>query len=88
MQFKRGLHNQRYGISFNRTNEHEAFDAGLRQFLITVYNYLGSGLTLNSLVAYAAAESGLYTSLVKMPLLFWVVVMLLWPVAPPAGGVT
>jgi FtsH-binding integral membrane protein len=50
-------------------------DVGLRQFLINVYNYMASGLVLTGLVAYAAAESGLYASLIKTPLLFWVVVL-------------
>jgi FtsH-binding integral membrane protein len=50
-------------------------DVGLRQFLLSVYNYMASGLALTGLVAYAAAESGLYASLIKTPLLFWVVVL-------------
>ena len=50
-------------------------DAGLRQFLLSVYNYMASGLALTGLVAYAAAETGLYASLVKTPLLLWVVVL-------------
>lgn len=50
-------------------------DVGLRQFLISVYNYMASGLTLTGLVAYGAAESGLYASLVQTPLLFWVVIL-------------
>ena len=54
-------------------------DIGLRRFLLSVYNYMGLGLALTGLVAYGAAESGLYASLVKTPVLFWVVVL-----APPA----
>jgi FtsH-binding integral membrane protein len=50
-------------------------DAGLRKFLLSVYNYMASGLALTGLVAYAAAETGLYASLVKTPLLFWGVVL-------------
>ncbi len=50
-------------------------DAGLRQFLLSVYNYMASGLALTGLVAYAAAETGFYASLVKTPLLFWGVVL-------------
>ena len=46
-------------------------DASLRQFLFSVYNYMGSGLVLTGLVAYGAAETGLYASLIKTPLLFW-----------------
>ena len=50
-------------------------DAGLRQFLLSVYNYMGSGLVLTGLVAYGAAETGLYASLVQTPILFWGVVL-------------
>src|SRR5258705_13791377 len=37
-------------------------DAGLRQFMISVYNYMASGLALTGIVAYGAAETGLYAS--------------------------
>jgi FtsH-binding integral membrane protein len=47
----------------------------LRQFLLSVYNYMGSGLVLTGLVAYGAAETGLYASLVQIPVLFWGVVL-------------
>ena len=50
-------------------------DIGLRQFLLSVYNYMGWGLALTGLVAYVAAKSGLYASLVKTPVLFWIVVL-------------
>ncbi len=50
-------------------------DVGLRRFLLGVYNYMASGLVLTGLVAYAAAQTGLYSALVKTPLLFWVVVL-------------
>jgi FtsH-binding integral membrane protein len=50
-------------------------DVGLRQFLLSVYNYMASGLALTGLVAYGAAESGLYASLVQTPVLFWVVIL-------------
>lgn len=50
-------------------------DVGLRQFLLSVYNYMASGLALTGLVAYVAAETGLYALLVKTPLLFWGVVL-------------
>lgn len=48
-----------------------AIDAGLRQFMISVYNYMASGLALTGIVAYAAAETGLYASLSDTPMLFW-----------------
>ena len=57
------------------TSSRAEIDAGLRQFLLSVYNYMASGLALTGLVAYGAAETGLYASLVKTPLLFWGVVL-------------
>src|SRR5260370_6020582 len=50
-------------------------DTGLRQFLLSVYNYMGAGLVLTGVVAYGAAETGLYASLVQTPILFWVIVL-------------
>jgi FtsH-binding integral membrane protein len=50
-------------------------DAGLRQFLLSVYNYMALGLALTGLIAYAAAESGLYTSLAQIPLLLWGIIL-------------
>lgn len=57
------------------TTAHAAIDAGLRQFLINVYTYMASGLALTGVVAYVAAESGLYASLHAIPVLFWGVVL-------------
>jgi uncharacterized protein len=48
-----------------------AIDAGLWQFMISVYNYMASGLALTGIVAYGAAETGLYASLIDTPMLFW-----------------
>jgi uncharacterized protein len=50
-------------------------DIGLRQFMISVYNYMASGLALTGVVAYGAAETGLYASLTNTPLLFWSVAL-------------
>ena len=52
-----------------------AIDAGLRQFMISVYNYMASGLALTGIVAYGAAETGVYASLINTPMLFWVVTL-------------
>jgi FtsH-binding integral membrane protein len=38
-------------------------DTGLRQYMLRVYNYMGAGLALTGLVAYAAAASGIYASI-------------------------
>jgi FtsH-binding integral membrane protein len=53
------------------TMSQAAIDAGLRQFMISVYNYMASGLALTGIVAYGAAETGLYASLIDTPMLFW-----------------
>jgi len=39
--------------------------------MISVYNYMASGLALTGIVAYGAAETGLYASLIDTPMLFW-----------------
>jgi FtsH-binding integral membrane protein len=66
-------------ISFSQplstTASRAEIDVGMRQFLIRVYNYMASGLALTGLVAYGAAESGLYAWLVQTPLLFWALIL-------------
>ncbi len=49
-------------------------DAGLRSYMMRVYNYMAGGLAITGVVAYAAAASGLYAALVHTPILFWIVV--------------
>ena len=49
-------------------------DVGLRQYMLRVYNYMGAGLALTGLVAYAAAASGLYQAIYRTPLM-WVVML-------------
>lgn len=49
-----------------------AIDAGLRQYMLRVYNYMAGGLALTGVVAYAAAAGGLYQAIFGTPL-YWVV---------------
>ncbi|HTS94514.1 MAG TPA: Bax inhibitor-1/YccA family protein [Stellaceae bacterium] len=49
-------------------------DAGLRQFMLRVYNYMGAALVLTGLVAYGAAASGIYLTIARSPLI-WVVML-------------
>ena len=49
-----------------------AIDAGLRQYMLRVYNYMAGGLVLTGAVAYAAAAGGLYQAIFGTPL-YWVV---------------
>jgi uncharacterized protein len=51
-----------------------AVDAGLRGYMLSVYNYMAGGLALTGAVAYFAAASGFYASVVGTPL-FWVVLL-------------
>jgi FtsH-binding integral membrane protein len=39
--------------------ESVAFDAGLRSHMLSVYNYMASGVLLTGIVAYAAAATGI-----------------------------
>lgn len=49
-------------------------DLGLRQYMLRVYNYMGGGLALTGLVAYAGAATGFYASVAQTPL-FWIVLL-------------
>lgn len=49
-----------------------AADAGLRRYLIQVYNYMAGGLVVTGVAAYVGAASGFYASLVGTPW-YWVV---------------
>jgi FtsH-binding integral membrane protein len=53
-------------------------DTGLRQYMLRVYNYMGAGLALTGLVAYAAAASGIYASIAHTWLIY---VVMFAPVA-------
>ena len=49
-------------------------DAGLRAYMLRVYNYMAGGLALTGIVAYFAASSGLYAHIAHS-MLFWVVLI-------------
>ena len=57
------------------TTPRTEIDVGLRQFLLSVYTYMASGLALTGAVAYVAAESGVYATLAQTPILLWAVVL-------------
>jgi uncharacterized protein len=52
----------------------EAIDAGLREYMLRVYNYMASGLALTGIVAYLGYTTGIYAQLAQTPLI-WVVVL-------------
>ena len=52
----------------------QAVDAGLRSYMLSVYNYMGSGVLLTGIVALLAFQSGFTASMVGTPLM-WVVML-------------
>ena len=52
----------------------QAVDAGLRSYMLSVYNYMASGVLLTGIVALVAFQSGFTASMVTSPL--WFVVAL------------
>jgi FtsH-binding integral membrane protein len=49
-------------------------DAGLRQYMLRVYNFMSAGLAVTGLVAYLGVASGFYQLIAGTPLL-WVVML-------------
>ncbi|WEK02446.1 MAG: Bax inhibitor-1/YccA family protein [Candidatus Sphingomonas phytovorans] len=53
----------------------EAFDAGLRRYMLSVYNYMFSGILLTGIVAMAFAGSGMAAQVFQNPgILKWIIV--------------
>ena len=52
-----------------------AFDAGLRGYMLSVYNYMASGVLLTGLVAMAFAQSGYAQAMMLNPMLRLVVML-------------
>ncbi|MDR6833567.1 MULTISPECIES: Bax inhibitor-1/YccA family protein [unclassified Sphingopyxis] len=52
----------------------QAVDAGLRSYMLSVYNYMASGVLLTGIVALLAFNSGFTQSLIGSPLM-WVVAL-------------
>ncbi|MGF1549440.1 MAG: Bax inhibitor-1/YccA family protein [Sphingomonadaceae bacterium] len=50
------------------TRERALFDAGLRSYMLSVYNYMASGVLLTGIVALAFAYSGLAAEVLTTPL--------------------
>ena len=48
-------------------------DAGLREYMLRVYNYMAGGLALTGVVAYLGAASGFYAQIAHTPMV-WVVI--------------
>src|SRR5437660_2271708 len=62
-------------------------DAGLRDYMLRIYNYMASGLALTGIVAYLFAQSGLYQELARTPLIYLVMLAPLWFVLALSYGI-
>ncbi|KQZ64207.1 MAG: Bax inhibitor-1/YccA family protein [Sphingopyxis sp.] len=62
------------GFGAAATATDQAVDAGLRSYMLSVYNYMASGVLLTGIVALLAFQSGFTASMVTSPL--WFVVAL------------
>jgi FtsH-binding integral membrane protein len=60
------------GASVPRTRE--VFDAGLRSYMLSIYNYLTSGVLLTGIVALVTASTGLAVTFASGPLM-WLVAL-------------
>jgi FtsH-binding integral membrane protein len=49
-------------------------DVGLRDYMLSVYNYMASGLALTGIIAYVAAASGFYVAIAHTPVI-WLVIL-------------
>ena len=58
------------------TGSAAAIDAGLRSYMMRIYNYMAGGLAVTGIAAYVAASSGFYQSIVGTP---WIWVVMLAP---------
>src|SRR3954468_7547785 len=54
--------------------EGAAFDAGLRSYMLSVYNYMASGVLLTGIVALLFANSGLAAQVLTTPLR-WLIIL-------------
>lgn len=51
-----------------------SYDAGLRSYMLSLYNYMAMGLGLTGLVAYIAVATGLYQRIAGTPLIYVVMI--------------
>ena len=63
---------------FGQTASAAGYDAGLRRYMLSVYNTMAGGLALTGVVAYGAVATGFYQSIAGTPVM-WLV--LLAPIA-------
>ena len=67
-----------FGVSPSQTGDvagRTTFDAGLRKHMLSIYNYMASGVLLTGIVALLTARSGLAVTFAQGGLLMWVVAL-------------
>jgi len=57
-----------------RTQTQAGFDAGLRRHMLSIYNYMASGVLLSGLVAMLFAQSGMAAQVLNTPLR-WLIIL-------------
>jgi FtsH-binding integral membrane protein len=62
--------NNRWSASAHTAIPQIGIDAGLRQYMLRVYNYMAGGLAITGVIAYFAAASGLYEQIARTPLVY------------------
>jgi uncharacterized protein len=65
--------NNRWSASANTAIPQVGIDAGLRQYMLRVYNYMAGGLAITGVIAYFAAASGLYEQIARTPFVYVVI---------------
>ncbi|RIV87835.1 Bax inhibitor-1/YccA family protein [Aurantiacibacter zhengii] len=68
---------QGFGVSPSQTGDvagRTTFDAGLRKHMLSIYNYMASGVLLTGIVALLTAQSGLAVQFAQGPLM-WLVAL-------------
>ncbi|HXP75902.1 MAG TPA: Bax inhibitor-1 family protein, partial [Stellaceae bacterium] len=61
--------------AFPGTVERAEIDAGLRSYMLRVYNYMASGLALTGIVAYVVSESPQAMHAIFGTPLYWLVLL-------------
>jgi len=60
--------------SLGRTGTRAGYDAGLRRYMLSIYNYMASGVLLSGVVALLFAQSGYAAQVIGTPL-WWVIAL-------------
>ena len=69
-----GASPSRYGTGLARGTDAGVVDQGLRRYMLSIYNYMASGVLLSGIVALLMANSGMAARMVGSPVM-WLVVL-------------